>query len=191
MTYDEVINNFKFYRYNEAVFLESEKYLYISKKNKDAYSFCFSNLLINICSDFECLCKKYFQIKGNKRINELILLIGSDPVFKGFFAEKISYIGTDYNDLEPLLNDGTTFSWWSKYNDIKHDKLNNISVASQETVINALAALYALNMYVLHKVAFDENKPDVFLRYDALFTLSNLKTTYVFPGRDCCLEIKN
>lgn len=174
MTYEEINYYFKFYKYNEDSFFESENFLFIDMDNKDAYSFRFSNLLINICTDFESLCKKYFGFRKDVTIEKLIASLRKDSHFASFFNEKIALNGTNYVDLEPLKNDGASFSWWSKNNKLKHDKLNCISSATQWQVVNALAALYALNMYILKALADSESKPDVFLGYSPKFSLSNL-----------------
>ena len=188
MTYKEINDYFKYYRYNESVFLESEKYLYFDVDNKNAYSFCFSNLLINICSDFESLSKKYYGMSKNNTIVDIIKKISLDSDFATFFNEKVSLIGTTYLNIEPLKNDGNTFMWWTNYNRIKHDKLSSIVYATQETIINALAALYILNMYILKAISTKTNQIDVFLNYNPIFVLSNLKSDDIVAGNNIILS---
>jgi len=51
--------------------------------------------------------------------------------------------------------------WWSAYNHIKHDRVANFALASQENALNSLCGLLVLNRYY-HRAAGDIGHPEPF-----------------------------
>lgn len=189
MEIKNINEHFKYYLENETQFISSNRYIYVSKRCKTAYSFVYSNLLMNICSDFESLVRAYFDLENDEpmEINEIIEQISKDDNLKKVFDEKVSFESSDYGEFQPLnivenrKTDKKSFKWWSAYNMIKHNKVAKIFHANQENVLNALGALYVLNRYVLF-INADECHSDVFANDNHCFSLKDLKCRDISAG---------
>ncbi len=189
---EKTINeHFKYYLENETQFKSSERFVYVSKKCKTAYSFVYANLLLNICSDFESLIRAYFEKENDDpmEVNDIICLIRGDSKLKEIFDESAFYENSDYEWLKPFKinhNEKTnkdSFKWWEAYNKIKHNKVAKIFHANQETILNALAALYILNRYVLYFNAVASGGIDIFGEDNNCFRLNLLKAKSISMGK--------
>ena len=191
MEIKSINEHFRYYLENESQFKSSERFVYISKKCKNAYSFVYSNLLLNICSDFESLVRAYFGKENDDpmEVHDIIQSILSDEKLKVILTESAIYENCDYETLHPLKinhNDKTnkdSFKWWEAYNKIKHNKVAKIFHANQENIINALAALYILNRYVLSINADNNGGIDIFGDDNNCFKLNQLKSKSVSMTR--------
>jgi len=133
----------------EKEFTETINYAEICENNKKTYSIAYLKLLISICSSIEKLGKKYCKIiqpdascKDIKSINDII--IEDNPKFP-----EIECKIPRYNLLKKPWEKWSvneTPEWWTAYNDVKHNN-DNYEDATQDNVINALAALFCLNLY--------------------------------------------
>jgi len=68
--------------------------------------------------------------------------------------------------LQPFRNwsNRTTYKspdWWGPYNEVKHDRINNLKKANLKNVVNALAGLYVLEMYLVKYIGNGDNDYDV------------------------------
>ena len=72
---------------------------------------------------------------------------------------------------------------WEAYNKIKHNKVAKIFHANQENILNALAALYILNRYVLSINADNNGGIDIFGDDNNCFKLNQLKSKSVSMTR--------
>ena len=191
MEIKSINEHFRYYLENESQFRSSERFVYISKKCKNAYSFVYSNLLLNICSDFESLVRAYFGKENDDpmEVHDIIQSILSDEKLKVILTESAIYENCDYETLYPLKinhNDKTkkdSFKWWEAYNKIKHNKVAKIFPANQENILNALAALYILNRYVLSINAENNGGIDIFGDDNNCFKLNQLKSKSVSMTR--------
>ena len=95
---------FSYYLENESQFKSSEKFVYVAKKCKEVYSFVYSNLLLNICSDFESLVRVYFGKENDDlmEVHDIIRAIKDDEKLKEIFEESVTYENCDYGILNPL-----------------------------------------------------------------------------------------
>ena len=75
----------------------------------------------------------------------------------------------EWNQCNPRL------SWWKSYNDVKHNRQENITKASLENVVTALAALYLIEMKYLQMITKETNEPDEPGKDSNLFVLTNWK----------------
>lgn len=139
---------------------------------------------MNICSDFESLIRAYFDKENGNQINidQLIGLIQADKDLSAIFSETCRYQNTDYDILIPCdvktdkKHNTQSFSWWTAYNKVKHNKVKNMDQANQKNVLTALGALYILNRYVLSITAKADGMADIFSKDENLFRLAVLKS---------------
>ncbi len=103
--------------------------------------------------------------------------------------------------LSPYANWNTTspsqsLAFWYNYNKVKHDRIMNYSLASLESVINALAGLFILEMYMLKDIFLndlslsqsipeEESKIFILENWDVHLRTSNITYEYkVFDDED-------
>lgn len=184
MEKDSINEHFRYYLENESQFKSAERFIYVSKKCQTAYSFVYSNLLLNICSDFESLIRAYFGKENDEvmEVHNIIQAVSADEKLKKILEETAVYANSDYGVLYPFKvnhNQKTNkdnFAWWEAYNKIKHNKVAKIFHANQKNILNALAALYILNRYVLSIYADKNGDIDVFKGDNCCFKLNQLKS---------------
>ena len=101
---------------------------------------------------------------------------------------KIHIQGTNI-DLSPFVNWNQTNArklfWWEAYNEVKHNRSEHYEDGNLKNLLNALAALYFLEMYYVRKLAQtsgDENALDVPVSASQLFRIVGWKTKYFILG---------
>lgn len=199
MTNDELVSELKSEKlkfYNdfwkqyialEKLFLETEKYVTISKDNAKAYSIQYNIILQAICSEVDVvikrLCYEYdslAEVDNMWKYVELILL--HDPKFKDVKV-KLDLYNMEFEPWQNIefkqIKDRTKLIvpyWWDGYLKVKHNRLifyktgnefkiseRNIKQANQNNVLGALAGLYVLEIRCLEKMnerfikKFEEN----------------------------------
>lgn len=160
----------------EKLFLETEKYVTISKDNAKAYSIQYNIILQAICSEVDVvikrLCSEYdnsAKVENMWQYVELILLY--DPEFKNVKV-KLDLYNMEFEPWQNIefkqIKDRTKLIvpyWWDGYLKVKHNRLifyktgnefkiseRNIKQANQNNVLGALSGLYALEMRCLEKI---------------------------------------
>lgn len=93
MEINSINEHFRYYLENESQFKSSERFVYVSKQCKEAFSFAYSNLLLNICSDFESLVRAYFgkENDDSMEVHDIIRAIKDDEKLKAIFEESVTY----------------------------------------------------------------------------------------------------
>lgn len=170
----------KYYLNLENDFLATEKYVAIDADNKDAFSIEYMKILQMVCAEIDIVTKSFCKeidasFKGDN-INQYCKKITTE--YTGFSKDSIRFLLCNI-DLKPW--DGWTFvdkvtkdgknivtsqnpSWWKNHNQIKHSRTSfdggkqNYKKANQNNVINALAALFQMEMYFYNCLADNENQ---------------------------------
>lgn len=151
----------------ERSFLATEPYIAINQKNFNAFSVEFIKLYQIICSEIDVTAKCLCSVIGtppssNAGINKWKPLILAH--FPEFSQQEITVISYDIS-LKPwdswLLESERNPVWWTRYNKVKHDRttLNSSSktpyyeYANQGNVLNALGALFSIEMHICREIA--------------------------------------
>ncbi|MEE0977608.1 MAG: hypothetical protein UH543_07680 [Bacteroidales bacterium] len=148
------------YKSLERELLDLASTIHIDDKQKSTYSTRIANLLVSTVAEIETISKElYWNNGGSKKKN---------PYFDG---DCLKYLNNQWNITEkkvclycnqiyleeekrllmPLKNaekfkeEGS--EWKQAYNAVKHDRANNLKQGNIENFINALAALFILNVY--------------------------------------------
>lgn len=89
-------------------------------------------------------------------------------------------------ELEPLgiwkTNPHNSPNWWRGYNSVKHDRLGNFKRANLKNVVNALAGLYTLELYLVKFIGDRDHEKDVPNDNSKLFELIDFETNDVVLG---------
>lgn len=173
----------KFWRYYlilEERFENSIRYVELSVDNFLTYSIDFVNQIQMIGSEIDVIMKSMSGFCADDR---------------KCIADYATKILADYSDIvnrevkvrdilcKPFEGWNTAYAasslpWWEAYNHVKHGRDDNFKEASLENVLNALMALYLLEMLYFKKLADDENKPDVIRDSSKLFSIVGWQSKY-------------
>lgn len=190
----------------EREYLKIERLIPFDETNYNTFSYKYIELLGTICSDIDVLFKEYMNIKeytpeldeDNNPIYNIYqytkFVENQIPNFKN--QEIICYNPKFHNkELHPYisLRMGDSPLWWGVNNKIKHHYDTDFrgkkayKHANQICVLNALAALFQLNLYIYKELKMDsEDELKVPLYESKLFQLENWGDyyRYIINGRD-------
>lgn len=122
------------------------------------------SLLLNIGAEFDFLCKIVcgFNVSERKNISDYANVLLNE--IRNLQQVKIEILDTDIV-IYPFKNwdiqHAKDLFWWEAYNSVKHDRVDNFDKGNLENLINALGALYYLEMYYIKKLADLQNIPNV------------------------------
>lgn len=130
---------------------------------RTVYSSKIGDLLVRSVIEIESLSKVLFDAEGGVRPSDRDLYFDTDCLAllenKWRISRKTIFISSPYfyfdnednKKLTPLrkaFKRGTSSSKWQQaYQAVKHDRLNNLRRGNVENLLNALGALYILNIY--------------------------------------------
>lgn len=155
-----------YYLVLEKDFLSMEPYVAIDQTNFSTYSVEFLKLFQTICSEIDvvakCLCNKLNASSNLDNITKYQQCITNQ--LPDFANSEVDVTNSDIS-LSPWKswssNESQAPEWWNKYNKVKHQRTTISSSSSEqyyksanlENVLNALAALFILEMNILKIIA--------------------------------------
>ena len=163
---------------------ELSYYITFDRNQLKVYSIKISELLLRTVSEIEniskALCKreniKFYDKK--KHIRQIVYFNDYYEKLEELFLLSKKYISFDLENcnqnifdikLSPFRKDKmfkvnwkekNIWSWYHAYNKIKHDRVKYYKYANLECLINALAALFLLNILYLDKVFYSKEAYD-------------------------------
>ena len=126
------------------------RFIEFDVKNEKVFSIELVRLLISSSSEFEVVAKELCNIKDpSKTINNISDIRNNLNIFFPDIWNMeiiISKFGLKYT---PLVNWKTNKNcdWWTSYNSVKHNRNNEYEKANLKNVINAIGALYIINLF--------------------------------------------
>lgn len=197
-----------YYLLLEKDFLTTERYLAIDSLNSSAFSNEYIKQYQAICSEIDVIAKSYCKELDSrfngKSINTYCkCIVDNNPDFASRtvkLRDRDIQI-TPWKDWTYTMvaqKNGSTRpeadnpDWWNKYNKIKHNRtttdnetgLPYYKLANQKNVLNALAALYQLELYyyrLLHQKYFP-NDPDMPGPDSKICEVDNWGNTWIMAG---------
>jgi len=180
MTREEFKNNhWRYYLLLEKEFINTLDYVELASNNYSTFSIVNVKLLLQIGAEVDNIFKVSCNLTGRKNITDYI-----DPITEKYTIitdQKVSALNYSIT-LQPFKNwnkdkPSESLTFWKHYNNVKHDRIINFSNASLESTINALAALFILEMYLINDI-YNENN-DLYTNLPEnesnLFMLNNWK----------------
>lgn len=188
MTYDELVRKteqeeLKFYHdfwkqyiELEKLFLETEKYVAISDKNKNTYSIQYNILLQAICAEVDVVIKRLcYEYDSQAKVEDMKDYIHIITLFDPFLKDTEVNLELYGMSISPWKNIGFREVngierpqcpyWWDGYIKLKHRRLTfsksnnefnilerNVQQANQKNVLGALAGLFVLETRCLQKM---------------------------------------
>ena len=152
--------NWNYYSQLETDFFSYSQYCEIDKDNGNAFSNRYLQLLISICSEIDTIAKVFCKLldealdKERCGISDYIRILNSK--YPTLAQESVEIKGYIYPMVFPwkAIAKGYTPDFWQIYNKVKHhrceltNKKENYKYANQKVVIEALAALYVIEVYL-------------------------------------------
>lgn len=204
MTRDEFCKyHWEYYLVLEKDFLEIERYVTFDLGDNFLYdgqpvtdignSECFSNEFIKqyqaICSEVDVILKSICQeINSNstaKNMKEYTNEVLSLPEWANIAKQKVNMKDVE---LQPFLSWSNSPynspSWWTQYNNVKHGRLSNYKKANLKNTINSLAALYALEQYLVKYIGERDQTKDVPNDVSKMFEMVDFKTSDTVIGKN-------
>ncbi len=127
------------------------RYIEFHPDNFNVFSIELVRLYLSICSEVDVvikeLCKKVTPESKTSRINEYKAVI--KPQLDTFINQ--SAISSEHIiHFMPWKdwNGEKNPEWWTTYNKVKHNRTEHYSKATLKNVLEALAALYVVNLYL-------------------------------------------
>lgn len=175
--------HWNYYLMLEEDFRKTIRFVELDTLNFNTFSVEFSKQLQSICSEFDVICKsicQFYNTQSNARnIKDYAEVILSE--LPDITYSKVSIIGIDGLTLTALeswtLESYKSPNWWTEYNDVKHNRFQNFNKANLENVLNALAALYTLELNLLKLICDRDNEThDIPYKESDLFKLNGWTT---------------
>lgn len=180
---DFLYHHWNYYIMLEKRVVELEEYIAFNEDNKSCYSKQIMNILINVCCEFDVICKLIIDMDLNDfgKINVYRQAISQDDNYKIAISEELDFIEFSELHLIPLKNFETESpDWWKAYNDLKHNREENFSKATLFNLLNALGALYILEIYFYkNNYQNKENDENIPSKTSILFTTKELKPNFI------------
>lgn len=196
-----------YYHTLEADFIATERYLTIDEDNFPAFSNEYIKLIQAICSEIDvvtkylCMCIRP-DFSGNTFPEYCKCILDSNPLFirANVSIQKMSSIflapwfdwkyEEKTNKKENKYLEVTNPEWWTKYNKIKHSRTSvdpssnkaHYKSANQKNTLNALAALFILNSYILNLLCKDASKEDSTYFLNEWYHSSKLFCSFMVAG---------
>lgn len=182
-------NCWKYYTVLEEDFFGLSRYIDIREVN---YCCCSDEIIkqfLAVGSEFDNICKvvcgfnlgDYKNIKNYADwINDNIDQINDKKIIMLESTKNIELFPfKDWNIDEP----GKLF-WWKAYNEVKHNRIENYIEGNLKNLMNSLAALYFMLMYLAKKIGEENNDIDVPNSRSRLFRIDGWKTEHSVNGYD-------
>lgn len=158
--------NRKFWNYYSMLednVVNLSRYIDIRQSNLKTSSNEIISQLLNVGSEIDVICKEICSLGENDR-KEM------KTYSKWFIAnvDNIDSIKISVRDTDLILqpfeywkkNKSEVLPWWKAYNDVKHDRGNNFEQGNLKNLINALGALYFLEMFYIKKIDNENSAPN-------------------------------
>lgn len=192
MTRDQFIREYwNYYLMLEKKFITTTLYVALSEDNFNTFSNEYVSQLQLIGSELDVLFKQYcgFDLDEIKNISHYASsILSSYPEIR---QQEIEVIGADmviqpYKDWDSNRAK-QSLTWWTAFDEIKHNRIGKTANASLKNVLNILGALFLIEMKFLKNISAENNEPDIPNEESVLFTLRGWEFKYM-SGGDAFIE---
>ncbi|MBB1489370.1 hypothetical protein [Oceanospirillum sediminis] len=178
----------------EKEFIEVSYCINIDCHQLNVYSIKIADLILRTVSECENIAKAICKREGSEFLDKK-----GNPIRRTYFPHYMDAIDSIFSIKSKLVSfdfdnaDENTFdqklmpfyrekdgdslkkwSWYDAYNAIKHDRVENYRKANLNNLINAMAALFLLNIYYSDKVVYDADGFDSYKLMEPIDQLSKV-----------------
>lgn len=152
----------KHYLVIEENFVKTHRYVELDENNFTTFSVEYTKLLQSIGSEFDVVSKEICKFYGHD--NKNIIYKYAPNIIRNFTDlcdQRLKIKDNSSIVVEPLKDwivqpQYKSPKWWTSYNKIKHDRVNNYAQASLENVLFGLASLFLVEMYFIYEISMQE-----------------------------------
>lgn len=170
----------KYYLLLERRFLQSIEYVELYEDNYSAFSNGYALLIQAIGAELDTVFKIYcgYNLTDRKTITDYAnCIMNSSNGTINIREIKINILEYDL-EIHPFKDwqiecAAKSLIWWDSFDKLKHNRYDQLKLATQENTINILSALYLIEMLLLKKITENTEKFDVFDESSKLFSLKN------------------
>jgi hypothetical protein len=188
-----ICDYWKYYCVLENEFIELIKYIDLRKSNFGTTSDTIIKQLQSVCSEFEIICKEFSDINMNEKNVNITdyydgIIQNSKDILKESNIDNIQDVhiivkNTKNMIISPFENwkekEPWELFWWKNYNKIKHSRTINYNLGNFESLLNALSALYVMEMLTLKKIFKETGEMDIPDVESKMFYIKNWKTKFL------------
>lgn len=172
-----LINYWRYYNILEEDFIKLTRCVRICETN---YKTCSDEIIkqfLSVTSEFENICKEVCEFKDSdehKNINDIFNKIEN--------IQSVEIIVKHTNDLriKPFKEWNKSkpweLFWWKGYNEVKHNRLEKYESGNLRNLLNSLAALYFMELYLVREIGIKTEDIDVPNSISRLFEVVDFKT---------------
>ena len=165
MIREEFLNIYwRYYELLETNFKNSIRYVSLDESNYNTYSMEYAHLLQTICSEIDVIFKELCAYYGKKESNitgYANTILNHDKIFTDrIVCLKMYHRGLEIMPFEDWKKYNSPF-WWTSYNEIKHNRKEQMTKANLKNVLYSLAGLFLLENFLLEKI-IQGGKEEVF-----------------------------
>ena len=196
--------HWSYYLVLEKDFLDSERYIsfdlgdnytygsqpVVDVANSNVFSYEFIKQYQAICSEVDVILKSICRELGNTNANSMPEY--TDEVLGKWNGLSSQKVRIKTFELKPFENwkmspNYNSPDWWTPYNGVKHERITNFRSANLKNVMNALAGLYILEVYLVKFIGDRDGERDVPNDISKIFEMIDFETIHTVLGRDAYL----
>lgn len=164
----------------ENDFRKTIAYVELDEINFKTFSKEYIKLYQSICAEMDVIFKVVcgFNTDAYKNIiNYSTELLGEFP---DIVDVKIKVLYSDI-ELQPFKNwqKEESIAWWTAYNKVKHNRVDNAKDGNLKNILTSLSALYLLEKYLIKKSKYFPDSPD---KESSLFAIKDWNTSSRMVG---------
>lgn len=138
------------------------------------------------------ICAQLGRANAENMERDYTPIILGDTFFQKIANQKVK---VHQQELQPFMNWSITPykspEWWKAYNDVKHNRNAEFKKANMKNVLNTLAGLYILNMYLVKNISDEQGEQiDVPNSKSRLFEMVNWDTKLYVTGYEIYCELE-
>ena len=131
------------------------RYIEFDMRNEAVFSIELVRLLISSSSEFEVVAKEFCKVKDpSKTIENIIDIRDNLLAFYPVICDLEIIIPRFGLHYQPFIKWKTNenLEWWTSYNSVKHHRNSNYEEGNLRNVMNAIGALYIINLYYFNSL---------------------------------------
>lgn len=183
-----------YYLVLEKEFKEIVEFVALRKENLETSSNRITSLLLNAGAEFDFLCKKVCGFLPGSRKNIADYAESLLKQSRNLQKVEITVLDSEMS-IFPFRNwdkrHASDLFWWEAYISVKHNRIDNATKGSLENLVNAMGALYYLEMYYIKKLADKEDNPEVIdvpISRSEFFKIRGWVTRYMCIGYNTYID---
>lgn len=183
-----------YYLVLEKELKEIVEFVSLRKENLETSSNRITSLLLNVGAEFDFLCKQVCGFSPDSRKNIADYAKTLLKQNKDLQKTEITVLDSELS-ISPFKNwdkrHASDLFWWEAYTAVKHNRIDNATKGSLENLVNAMGALYYLEMYYIKKLADKEDNPEVIdvpISRSEFFKIKGWVTRYMCIGYNTYID---